>query len=272
MRRLFHWGRRGLSSRLADERGFTLIELLVSMLVSLIVLGGGTYGLAQAFRQTNEVTGRTASTSQAEVGLQQMTHDLQFATPCPTFNNTNVLGAGSHAISGLLISSGPTLQMCDPIAGAHSTQPPPLAVVTWTCNLASTSETCTRSLTSIFCPGSGGTTVATGPCTTGAPSLSTSSSSTAPIRGVSSLGLSGIVSGANQASLLSGSACLLVTGYQTYGLVPGSTCPLNWVGIQAQVVNLADSGSPTDAANSALANKTTPIQIQTGVALANYGT
>ena len=256
---------------LRAEAGFTLIEVLMALLVGIIVIGAGVYGLASAFRQNTEVVARTSSSYQGEVGLQRLTNDLRYATTCPTYGSSNTLGIASKPVLGLLVSSGPVLQMCDGLTGSHSSQAPALALVTWTCTTAAATETCTRSTQPVLCPAGAGTVAATGACSSGAPSLGTSVGSFV-IHGVESLGVSGIVSGANQTSLLADSTCQLAAGVYGYSLTANSTCPLSWVGLQTQLVTLADPGAPSSSANQVVTStKVAPISVQTGVDLRNYG-
>lgn len=256
---------------LSSEAGFTLIEVLMALLVGIIVIGAGTFGLASAFQQNTEVVARTSSAYQGEVGLQRLTGDLRYATACPTFAGTNTLGSGQNPVLGLLVSTGPMLQMCDTVAGSHASEPPALALVTWTCTTAAATESCARATAAVLCPVGSGTVPATGPCTGGSPSLDTSSGSFV-IHGVQALAVSGIVAGANQPSLISDSTCQVAAGVYGYSLTAGSTCPLSWVGIQARLATLADPGAPTSGANNVVtSSKDAPISVQTGVDLRNYG-
>lgn len=269
----FGVGRRGV-----DEAGYTLVELLVAMALALVVLAAGTYGIATAFQQSTEVTGRTESTNQAEVGLQRLAQDLRFATVCPN-GSTNTLGAGGEAVDGLLLSAGPTLQLCEPVAGAHASQPPALALVSWTCDMAAGAQSCTRSWAPIDCPStSGSTAAATGTCESGAPTEGSAQGSTS-ISGVTAVTIFGTVAGASQTSLLSDASCEQVAAgasYWAYQLTSGDVsvdpCPITWIGLKMQLVAQTTSGAAGSSDNANLQKKTSPIEIQTGVALRNFGT
>jgi hypothetical protein len=245
------------------------------MLVSLIVLGGGVYGIALAFRQSTEVTDRSAAAAQAEVGFQTLTRDLRNAAVCPSYVSGSTTsyptGAGGQQVSGLLVSAGPTVQFCAPVPGSHTTDPPAEALFTWTCNTASSTESCTRSWQPLLCPvSSGSPTAASTSCSIGAPYASSSSSTTKPIYGVTSINLTGLVSGAN-ATLTSDASCTSSSGYWSYSLLSNGSCPLSWVGINASVANLTDPSNPAGSSNQQITQNTSPISVQTGAELRNFG-
>jgi prepilin-type N-terminal cleavage/methylation domain-containing protein len=245
----------------ADQSGFTLIELLAAMLISIIVIGGGTWGMARAFRSSSESSSRTAATNQAEVRFAVLTRDLRQVVTCPpgftggansTFNSI-YLGA----VSNLSYSNQFVLQMCDPAPGlpqAAGSQLPQKAFVTWTCVTAT--ESCTRQVQNI-----------SGNSVTGA------ATTTNTITGVVSLTLTGLVQGYNASTQL-WTIDTLGTGNFTptdnYQLNPPTSSDtifwLQWVGITAQIASLR---APDSTSNLTQATGTAPVAFQTGVTLRN---
>jgi prepilin-type N-terminal cleavage/methylation domain-containing protein len=241
------------SADLRSDQGFTLIELLVGMLVGLIVVGGGVYGLARAFNVSNASTARVTASSNAEVGIERLVVDLRDAVNggC-SFNKTSLTGV-VVSLSG----SVTTVQMCDPnVNGTAIGNAPPTEAVQWVCNtaaIASTvpAQTCVRSMD-------------TG--TSSTPAVSTNSR----ISGVQTLRLKGILNAAGGAVFLPCGTTVACTATQsvTYTLASGAALSLSWVGLAAgigQNVAPGAGGTQTVAASQTLA-------INTGAALRNFGT
>ena len=242
----------GVLARIDDQSGVTLIELLMAMVVGVIVIGGGIWGMARAFSVTNASTARVTANSSAEVGLERMVVDLRDVV------NGSCAYNGA-AISGVVVGlagSITTVQMCDPNTNVAGTgNAPPVEGVQWQCNTATSgitppAETCIRS-------------VDTG--TKAQPVVSTSNR----ISGVQAVNLRGIVNSGAAAYLPCGNttAC---TASQTvnYTLAPGTATSLSWVGLIAGIGQNLAAGSGVIRTVSG----TTPFTIQTGAALQNFGT
>jgi prepilin-type N-terminal cleavage/methylation domain-containing protein len=260
MNRLLPDEGRRVPARTADEQGFTLIELLVAMLVSLIVIGGGVYGIARAFQQNTQVTNRVISSTTAEVGIQKLVIDLRYAlnsSACPitvgvpasgvyTLSMCEQSGALSAAVSGT--NTYPSFT-------SASTQ------VTWTCNTTASAYAYTSGAAPFSAPAE--------TCNrnfgTGA------SSGTIGFHGIEALTLTGLVgtAGTNQA-ITSGSACTGTgTVTCTYSLSSGLANSLSWVGISA---TLADLKNPLVQADTTTVQTSDLIPVQTGAELRNFGT
>lgn len=243
---------RGPRATLRNENGFTLVEILVSMVISLIVIGGGVYGIARAFSVSNASTARVAATSGAEVGLQRLVLDVRDAIngSC-AFNGASVSGV-SIALAGTVT----TLQMCDPAPGQSAPGTAlPSEGVQWQCNTGTSGatpppETCVRS---------------TDTGTQAQPALSTSNR----ITGVQALELQGILNSATTPVYLpcDSSAACTANATATYTLNPGAT-GLSWIGI---VASLGQNSSPGAGVVSTVAG-TAPLAVRTGAALLNFGT
>jgi prepilin-type N-terminal cleavage/methylation domain-containing protein len=242
-----------------DESGFTLIELLVGMLVSLIVIGGGVWGISMAFRSTSETTQRTSASNQAEVRLQVLTRDLRQATPCPASlsigTGTTLDGTTSAGIVVASSTTGLTLQMCDPAPGlppsSATSQVPQSALVTWTCSKSTAA--CVRQTQNI-----------TGTSLTG------TAQTTNTLTGVTSLSLTGVTVAAGQSAPATTTLATLGTSNASakdYLLVPGGTnSSISWVGVTAQIASLKN---PDSTSNLAQATASVPVIVQTGIALRN---
>lgn len=244
------------------QAGFTLVELLVTMLLSIVVIGGGTYAMSTAFRSSSETSSRTAATNQAEVRFEVLTRDLRQAVSCPT--GLTFGGSASTSSIGLVITapaSSVTLQVCDPAPGlpvsAAGSQVPQAALVTWTCTYST--KSCTRQTQNIS-----GSNV-TGTATT-----------TNTITGVVSLSLNGLVRTFNgfstynptgYANLATLGTANFYAGATAYTFYPENPNPwVTWVGISAQIVSLR---TPDSTTNLTPATGTSPVTFQTGVALRN---
>ena len=234
----------------ADPAGFTMVELLVAMLVSLIVLGGGTWGMAMAFRSSAETSSRTAAINQAEVRFAVLTRDLRQAATCPT----PLYGLGTVVYSGSL-----TLTMCDPAPGSPvssaGSELPASAFVTWTCTTAT--DSCTRQTQNI-----------------GANGLTGTPTTTNTVTGVTGLTLTAIVYRyGNSTPSLYTVATLGSANFgnnQAFQLVPPSfnnqNLQITWMGISAQIASLK---TPDSTSNLTQATGTAPVTFQTGVTLRN---
>jgi prepilin-type N-terminal cleavage/methylation domain-containing protein len=260
MKRLAQDESRRPSARIAEQGGFTLVELLVTMLVAVVVLGGGTYGLSLAFKQNTEVTDHSASASQGDVGLERLILDLRQAV-----NGS----CGGGAVTGVDVSENAaqtitTLSMCAP-SGAPATYTTTVAAstvtaagisvtavpVVWTCNTTSSPYT------------AGTLTVAPETCT-----RTLSGSGSGSIRGVTSLTLTGLVNGSATPTALAVAGS--TTTYTLSATATGSqTGTLSWVGISA---SLADLHNPGDTSDVSVVTASAPIPVQTGAGLLNYGT
>jgi prepilin-type N-terminal cleavage/methylation domain-containing protein len=256
------------SAWIADDRGFTLIELLVAMVVSLIVIGGGVYGIAQAFKQNTQVTDRLITSSSAEVGIQRFTLDLRYALNGSAPNGSCT--SGSVTITGIQVTSPvtgvDTVAMCEQngalsssVSGTNtyaSFASAPQAVI-WACNTTGSSvavtvpinvnvpaETCKRTL---------GATAST------------------RFHGITGLTLTGLVNGAN-ISLFSSTAtyCTQTGGTAcNYSLSANLANSLASVSISAQ---LADLKNPLNQADTTTVQTAKPISLQTTAELRNFGT
>jgi prepilin-type N-terminal cleavage/methylation domain-containing protein len=249
------------SAWLADDRGFTLIELLVAMVVSLIVLGGGVYGIARAFNISAKSEDQATSSSTAEVGLERFVLDLRQAV-----NGSCTGGPISGAnITVTYTTTLTTVLLCDPnIAGAPTATTtvgagPPSVAVRWQCNTAAVTspggvppETCTRTFA-------------------GSPSTR--------FGGVQSLELTGLVGTTTSPVCIAvsssftgvGPNCGSAAASASFTLISGqiaSPQSLSWVGLSATV---GDRTSP-GAGQTAVVGASAAIPIQTGSALLNFGT
>ncbi|WP_249009827.1 prepilin-type N-terminal cleavage/methylation domain-containing protein [Conexibacter sp. DBS9H8] len=246
--------------RLTPEAGFTLIELLVTMVVSIIVLGAGTYGLAQAFKQNTEVIAHAYSGSQGEVGLERLVLDLRQAV------NGSCAGVSGIEVAQEAYGNGAvtTVSLCDPsgvptsytttsasqtttVAGLSSAAEP----VIWTCNTANS-------------------TYASGSLTVGPEScLRTAAGVTGmEVHGLISLDLTGLVDGSTTPSPITASGA---TNLYTLNLTAaaGEAGSLSWVGLSAQLADLQDPNNPTDLST---VTASAPFAVHTGASLLNYGT
>jgi Tfp pilus assembly protein PilW len=70
-----------LLQRLSGARGITLIELVTAMALALVVVGAPLTFMLFSFRQHDNVISRTDAIRQAQVGLNQLAHDLRQADP-----------------------------------------------------------------------------------------------------------------------------------------------------------------------------------------------
>ncbi len=238
----------------ADQAGFSLIELLVAMLVSIIVIGGGTWGMAMAFRSSSETSARSAATNQAEVRFAVLTRDLRQAHPCPT----PLFSGLATAVYGNSL----TLQMCDPAPGSPlssaGSEAPQSALVTWTCITAT--ESCARQTQNV-----------------GATGLTGTATTTNTITGVKSLTLTAIAYqyGYTNPSLYT--VATLGTGNFSSNQAFQFSAPsfndqnyqITWMGISAQIVSLK---TPDSTSNLTQATGTAPVTFQTGVTLRNPNT
>jgi prepilin-type N-terminal cleavage/methylation domain-containing protein len=253
MKALSHDEGRQRSAWIADERGFTLIELLVATVVSLIVIGGGIYGIARAFNVSNASNARVTATSNGEVGLERVVTDLRDAVngSCP-YNKTTVTG-----VSVQLNGSVTTIQLCDPNTNvASATNAPPSEGVQWQCNTGSTGtnpppETCIRS-------------VDTGTLAT--PAVATGSE----IVGVQMFSVRGILNSVTPPVYLPCDNATVCTAAKSvaYTLNSGTSVSLSWVGITAGI----GQNSTPGAGGVATVNASSTLAFSTGAALLNYGT
>jgi prepilin-type N-terminal cleavage/methylation domain-containing protein len=256
------------SAWIADDGGFTLIELLVAMVVSLIVIGGGVYGIAQAFKQNTQVTDRLITSSSAEVGIQRFTLDLRYALNGSPPNPSCVIG--SIKVPGVQVTMPTTgvytVAMCEQngalsssVSGTStyaSLASAPQAVI-WACNTTGSpaavtvpisvnvpAETCTRTL---------GVTPGT------------------RFHGITALTLTGLVNGANISLFSSTATYCTQTGGTTcnYSLSANLPNSLASVSISAQ---LADLKNPLNQADTTTVQTAKPISLQTTAELRNFGT
>jgi Tfp pilus assembly protein PilW len=139
-----------------------MIELLVAISLALIVVAIPMVWIVTSLKQQNQVAGRSASTTQAEVGLERLTRDLRQVVPNTT--TTFTWGSGSASTTFTLPTPG--------TGGATTEQ------VTWSCTFGDAGS-CTRSVNSggalteianveslVFAPvGTSGTALASGSAT-----------------------------------------------------------------------------------------------------------
>lgn len=248
----------GGSGRLRAEAGFTLIELLVTMLLSLVVIGGGVYGISRAFQVSNASTDRVTASRTAEVGLEALMANLRDAIP----GGCSYDGSSLSGISVALAANLTTLQFCGPNTNeAGPGNNPATEGIQWQCNTADSAgglpaQTCER-------------TVDTG--TQNAPDLAV----TATIAGVASFALTGILStGSTPASSSpvylpcdSPAACT-ANASQVYGLAPGANPAVSWMGIDVSITQLTTPGAGSVTPSAA----STALPFRTGAALQNFGT
>jgi type II secretory pathway pseudopilin PulG len=139
-----------LRGRLAGERGFTLIELLVAMVGALVVAGAAMAFLMTSVDQQNAASSRTAATSQAESGLEQMVRDLRNAMYETSTNATAgyavTVSTNATADTTSLSFDIPTSTSSGETTASDGTGVP----VVWTCpsaaEAASYIGSCTRSV------------------------------------------------------------------------------------------------------------------------------
>jgi prepilin-type N-terminal cleavage/methylation domain-containing protein len=257
-------GAKRVSARIADERGFTLIELLVATLVSLIVIGGGVYGIAQAFKQNTQVTDRLITSSGGEVGIQRFTLDLRYA-----LNNVSCT-SGSATVIGVQVTAPArgvyTVSMCEQngtlsssVTGTNtyaSFAGAPQAVI-WACNTTGSTTTVANPI------------AITIPAETCKRTLGATPSTR--FHGISALTLTGQVNGATT-SLFSTTAtyCTQTSGTAcSYSLSANLANSLASVNISAQ---LSDLKNPLVQADTTTVQAAKPISVQTTAELRNFGT
>ena len=264
MKRLSHGEGTEASARIADERGFTLIEILVAMVVSLIVIGGGVYGIAQAFKQSTQVTDRLITSSGGEVGIQRLTLDLRYAL------NGVSCTSGSATIAGVQVTAPATgvytVSMCEQngtlsssVTGTNtfaSLASAPQAVI-WACNTTGSTTTVASPIT------------VTVPAETCKRTLGATPSTR--FHGISALTLTGQVNGATT-SLLSTTAtyCTQTSGTAcSYSLSANLANSLASVNVAAQ---FSDLKNPLVQADTTTVQATKPVSVQTTAELRNFGT
>ena len=111
---------RGSRGRPASERGFTLIELLVAMVLSLVVVGGAVTFIVFTFSEQNIISSRTAATTQAAGGLEQLVRDLREAMTSVTISTSGASTSISFEIPTPATGAGEAVSWSCPSTAATS--------------------------------------------------------------------------------------------------------------------------------------------------------